>query len=141
MKDKNSYEKFRESVRRSMNEYLLTKKRIRCFSRKSRTYIVTYFALSKQNSGDAANDMTSFPAKAIKLQDIEIIVKRKETNRCVFDSHKGLIYSIVNGTWSPTLEGYTQSNYLNICVLCMSLCIACRGVFLQGTLRSATMIA
>jgi hypothetical protein len=77
---KKKKETFRETVRKSIAKDVLTKERVRLFSKRAREYICAYVVLSqeegRQNEDDAVNHCAAVPVKIeqlAKCEDIQIM--------------------------------------------------------------------
>ena len=96
LSQKKGYDNFRQSVRKSMSKDVLSMERIRLFSKKARRYIVTYYTLTRNKMNESTTDSSpSLCPTSVNLEDIEKLVKKYKSHRCVFDTHKGLCYNMI----------------------------------------------
>ena len=103
-------ETFRDTVRKSIARDVLTRERIRLFSKRAREYICAYLVLSQEasarndNNSDAAVD--SFAAIPVKIEEL---AKDFKTHRCALDFDKGFIKAVITKTTADASSPLTDA--------------------------------
>ena len=94
---------FLQLVRGCLDPKLITKEKVRSFSKRARSYICAYYALehTKQNINNNDNetinhDEMALLSCAIEYEKIEQMVKMFRTHRCAFDFDRKFCYAHVN---------------------------------------------
>ena len=88
---KRKKETFRETVRRCLTQDVLTKERVRKFSRRAHEYICAYHALHQGITSADQVETNSEGAEVATPIKIEKLVKAFKTHRCALDFDKKFI--------------------------------------------------
>jgi hypothetical protein len=90
-------------VRGCLDAKLITKEKVRSFSKRARTYICAYYALehTKQNINNNDNDTINHDEMAllscaVEYEKIEQMLKMFRTHRCAFDFDRKFCDAHVN---------------------------------------------
>jgi hypothetical protein len=101
LKLKSKKASFLQLVRGCLDPKLITKEKVRSFSKRARSYICAYYALehTKQNNNDNEtinHDEMALLSCAIEYEKIEQMVKMFRTHRCAFDFDREFCDAHVN---------------------------------------------